>query len=142
MKSAIQQLADYGDQEHWSSVPLVAVHPLSDQIDLLNRLGISSNDCIRCDCYVVLGGELIFMEIEAVRDKPARVWHLWRHDVVPANVFSITTHECPLRTQSVTLAVNTLANWIQEHALVLVNGPPKPQCIIQRDICIRGNHGQ
>lgn len=43
----------------------IAVHPLADELELLQRLNVSPDSCTRVDCYWLYDDDVYFVQIEA-----------------------------------------------------------------------------
>ena len=41
----------------------IAVHPMSDDTDLLTRLGMKPEQCIGVDCYWFVSGDMVFLQV-------------------------------------------------------------------------------
>jgi hypothetical protein len=54
----------------------IAVNPLADEVDLLDRLGISPSQCTKVDCYWKRGGDVCFLQVET-RANTSREPGLW-----------------------------------------------------------------
>ncbi|MEZ5991515.1 MAG: hypothetical protein R3E76_04100 [Planctomycetota bacterium] len=62
---AVAALRAYGETELVDGIEAFIRHPLADQTELLQSLGVSMNDCQSVDLYFVYGNDLHFMSISA-----------------------------------------------------------------------------
>ena len=44
----------------WEYIP---VHPMANEIETLNKLGITQKECIQVDCYWRIGEEVFFLQV-------------------------------------------------------------------------------
>ncbi len=54
----------------------ISIHPTADEVELLSRLGISAEACMKVDCYWKHGDDVYFLQVESryYANRPPGLW--------------------------------------------------------------------
>lgn len=61
-----------GGRKLQSKGEIVCVHPLADETDLLDKLGITPADCTSVDGYWAVDGDVVFLQVNSTSADPIR----------------------------------------------------------------------
>jgi hypothetical protein len=119
MSGLIEELLVYGDLLQGVDFTAVALHPLSDEVDTLNRLKMSQSDCRICDLYWLFKDMIFFVSIVCSdKQKPMVTYH-WKTSVGHGHSFYVVTNRGPLDTSMVNVALRYLTDWVVKHEKIL-----------------------
>ncbi|OAD19064.1 hypothetical protein THIOM_005316 [Candidatus Thiomargarita nelsonii] len=110
MSKLIEELKVYGELLPHSDFKVVTLHPLADEVEILNRLDMLPNECTSCDLYWVFKEEMFFVSIMS-KENPL-VTYYSKPNVKHGHSFYIVTHTSPLYTGTIKTALKYLSRWI------------------------------
>ncbi len=136
----IEELLVYGEIKQELGFLAVTIHPLADEIELLEHLQVSPEKCRFCDLYWVFQDDMFFVGTASVQSKHPVVTYHHRAGIQHGHSFYVQTNVYPLNTQAVKNALEYLAIWITDHQAFLKNHEAdeskKVIKIIETDICV------
>jgi hypothetical protein len=121
-------LRRYGELFPSDNFAYVAIHPVADDPQLLQRLKISPEQCTICDLYWALGKEIAFIGIGACQitlanppgkklgNDPGVSVYVDREDPVVRFHFSISTRRSPITIATIETILAWLENWFYTNA--------------------------
>jgi len=110
-EAQLKLLQTYGALQASGRFYYVTIHPLSDEHQLLKRLGLRQSDCRICDLYWAVGRRLALVGlISSPTEKPSVTYWKKKNDQVPHR-FVVSTQTAPLTTERVEAVLSWLASW-------------------------------
>ena len=74
----------------------ITIHPMSNEIALLKRLGLSQSDCTKVDCYWYVNGDVVFLQVRSQKDSkhhPPGLYVRWSDGQPPMlNLVAVVKH--------------------------------------------------
>ena len=124
-RKQLRFLRHYGKPQPSERFYFVTVHPLADETELLQRLGLFGGDCKICDFYWAVGDQLAFVSVIAgeSEDPGVNYWVKEQDKEVPLR-FVVSTRNSPLTRAKISSVVEWLARWVQSHSGQGTQGSP------------------
>lgn len=138
MKKLLNRLKRYGELMPDSPFNYVTLHPLADEPEMLLKLGISAEECISCDLYLVYFNYFIFVSIwNSPSDIFGEECFVGYHyeSVGKCHQFNVFTKEKILSKKHIESAIIYIINFIENNNKILKKGQAKTKIISKEDIC-------
>lgn len=139
MTRILEILRGYGKFQDGLSFKAVVRHPLADETELLEKLGVKIEDCSSCDVLWAFENELIFVSLFSTINTIKKSHILYRFDdeaLFGGKHFYVATLQHPLKTLHVEKTLRFLFGWLKdENNQIIKIKPAKPVKITDTDIC-------
>ncbi len=126
-RDAHAELRVHGEPEWNLGFEVVTIHPLADDQETLDRLGMRQDECKSADLYWVANERLFFVAIAStalVGDQP--FVSVRSHERGPVSLsFYVLTHRCPIASTTVKDTLRWLKQWIDANAMRFSEPPVK-----------------
>ena len=135
MRESAEKLRIYGEPDTVRGFSFVTLHPLADEVQVLDWLSMLPINCDYCDLYWQYRARLFFVSIASLKDKKPFVSYHFKENSEDGFSFYVVTHERSLTKLSVERALQFLAGWVNNHEILLKKEVSSPLIITNEDIC-------
>lgn len=124
----VEEVKRYGELLRGSKFTAVNRHPLADETDVLERLGMTPNECDYCELFWAFEDDIYLIWVFASTDKeqePYFNYFIFRPGETHNHRFNVRTWETPLYTSTIENILDFIALWITENKEFLAKNRKK-----------------
>jgi hypothetical protein len=132
-QQALGFIKNYGDFIPDIPFDAVALHALADEIDLLNKLAITPQECTSCDIYWAYREEVFLVSVWCSTDKKTLVTYHRKDQRQAGHRFYVMTRQPCLSIKEINNTLSRLAAWLDNHSGVFQKAYAAKQTIIISD---------
>lgn len=139
MKNVLKYLKGYGEFTDGINFDAVIRHPLSDEVEWLEKLNVKPEDCDSCDILWAFQDEIVFASIFSTNKLHNQTHVLYKFDDQAQNGgdhFYVATLQTPLTKEHINKALTFLSEWlVDKNNEIKKSKPLTPVKIADFDVC-------